>query len=290
MNAKLTLLCISMCCLTAVSVKGQWVGSITATINKQKIELGEPFQLSVQYRYPAGLPINDLPPTTIPHFEIIQSAIIDSVTANGFTAVHKRVTLTSFDSGQWVIPAFSLSKKIQSKPMMVEVVFHHFNIAQPYHDIKDIETITTDTKHSNWRYIVVALMFILLLGIYVFRKRKKATTIPIETVDAFELAMRQLEALPKQPISKKEFYTALEFIFKNYIAKRKGVAALQTTTEQLLQYLKYTGWLSTQYDALAQLLTTCDWVKFAKHQTTEVEDQQAIHIMTHAIKTVHNNQ
>jgi hypothetical protein len=275
--------------LTVVIANAQTTGSVTTTVDKNKIEIGQHLRLNIKYSYPSNATNKFILPDTIPHFEILQSSMIDSITAKGFTTVNRQLTLTSFDSGKWAIPAFSLAQKLQSKTIEVEVVFSDFNPEQPYHDIKDIVLVKPlNNKTPWWWYTTGAIILLLAIAAYAAKKKKVTPAKVIQTIDAFQLAMGKLEALPKQSYSKKEYYAALATIFREYLLQKKGMLSLQKTTDDLLLQLKNAGWLTSEFETFSNALRTIDWVKFAKYIPTAQEDENVYKAIRQAIITINN--
>jgi hypothetical protein len=272
-----------------VIANAQTTGSVITTVDKNKIEIGKHLQLNIKYSYPSNATNKFILPDTIPHFEIMQSSVIDSATAKGFTTVNRQLILTSFDSGKWTIPAFSLAQKLQSKAMEIEVVFSDFNPEQPYHDIKDIlPAKPLANKTPWWWYTTVAIILLLAIAAFVAKKKKVVPAKVIPRIDAFQQSMQQLEALRKQSLSKKEYYAALATIFREYLVQKKGVLSLQKTTDDLLLQLKNTGWFISEFETFSTALRTTDWVKFAKYIPTTQEDENVYKAIKQAIITINN--
>src|SRR5688572_19799688 len=79
--------------------------SVKATIDKNRILIGEPIQLELEAIVPAGASVKWFVTDTIPHFEFIGKNKIDS----SKPGIYKQtLIITSFDSGRVVIPALSL--------------------------------------------------------------------------------------------------------------------------------------------------------------------------------------
>ena len=62
------------------------------------------------------------------------------------------------------------------------------------------------------------------------------------------------------------FYTRLVDIFRVYISRRKGIASLQKTTDDLVVQLRSLKLPAEEFNRLAQALRMSDFVKFAKFE------------------------
>lgn len=282
----------SLLLLMANFSAAQTDGSITVAADKTKILIGEQFHLKITAKHSSASLAGFKWPDTIPHFEIVGKPVLDSSLTNGVNSITKTYTLTSFDSGSLVIPAFSLSKKIQSQPFKIDVVFSDFNPEQPYHDIKDIiEVKTSSDKIPWWWYAIAALVTVTAIAIFARKKKKETVVLKPQgpPTDAYKLAMEKLQLLKQRSLSPKEYYDRLAGIFREFVAVKKGILSLQETTEDLLAQLKNAGLSPAEFEKLSQALRTCDSVKFAKYNPTQHDDEITFTIIEQAIKILNNN-
>lgn len=271
----------------AGTVSGQGETSIRASVDKNRILLGEPFTLTVEARFANGTPVFLAGIDSIPHFEMATDPQTDSSNTNGLVTIRRIYPLTSFDSGHWVIPAFSLSKKISSDTIGIDVVFSEFDPAQEYHDIKDIIGVNVAKGKPWWWFAAGGALILALLLIYFLRRRKPVVIEKQETaIDPYKEAVSQLERLQRSKPDSKLYNTQLSGIFRLYVFRRKGVFSLQKTTDDLLLQLKDTGMSKEQFEKLSQSLRMGDWVKFAKYSTSEADDRMAHEVILDAIHEI----
>src|SRR5215831_16609415 len=91
--------------------------SVSATLDKQKILIGEQAQLYLKALVKKNLPVSWFALDSIPHFEILQRSKIDSQQTSEGLFLQQTLTLTSWDSGRWLIPALALAKA-KTKPLV----------------------------------------------------------------------------------------------------------------------------------------------------------------------------
>lgn len=257
---------------------------IAVSVDKNRILLGETFRLQVLVRFPSGTPGQFVRIDSIPHFEMVEPPVIDSSVGAGERKINGIYLLTSFDSGHWVIPSFSLSPTLRSDTIGIDVVFADFNPEQEYHDIKDIIEVKVDRKIPWWWYAAGGGLVLALLLVYLLRKKKP--TLPEQqrsSLTAFEEAMKQLDQLKKERPASKQFHTRLGEIFRLYVFKKKGLLSLQKTTDDLVVQLKSLDMEKSQYDKLIQALRLGDLVKFAKYNTTAGDDDQCFNDIGNSI-------
>lgn len=273
--------------LLAGFAAGQTAPDIRVSADKQKILLGEPFTLTIEASYAAGTPVLYKGIDSIPHFERLEEPKTDSSLSNGRVTIREIHKLTSFDSGHWVIPSFSLTKKLRSDTLGIDVVFSEFDSSQNYHDIKDIIDVNVQEKINWWWYMAGGGLLLLLLIIYFIRKRKTSpeTRHPV-AVDPYTEAMEELEQLRRSHPEFKQYHTRLAAIFRLYVYRKKGILSLQKTTDDLLIRLKDKDLPREEWEALCQALRLGDMVKFAKYNPAETDNQTALEVIRNAITRI----
>lgn len=278
-------------CVLICSAALQAQGGITvkAAADKNKILIGEPLQLTFEINFPAGTAINFPAVDSMAHFEVAGKPVTDTVAGNDITTVNIIWNITSFDSGSWVIPAFDIAAGIKTDSIPVEVVFSDFDPRQPYHDITDVEDVPVKKKKEPWWWYVAGAALLLLLFVLLFRKKKPSTAPVVKKekfIDPYEEAIRQLDKLTAQPVSQKEYYSALTDIFRLYIFRKKGVLSLQKTTDDLVVQLKGLDLDKERFDKLSQALRMSDFVKFAKYVPTATDDKNCLDDIRQAIMII----
>jgi hypothetical protein len=288
MNKKLPYRIIVFLLFTGLifETRAQVSSSIKASVDKSKILIGEPLVLTLEASFPATLKTNFFDIDSIAHFEFLKPAQIDSfgeASSKGIKAIY---TLTSFDSGHWVIPAFVLSPKVKSDTIPVDVVFSDFNPDQNYHDIKDIIEIKPK-KEKDWLwYAIAATVVVLLLIYFLLRKKKQPAKATQPALNAYDNAMKQLNLLQKERLQSKEYYTRLIDIFRLYVLQKKDILSLQKTTDDLVRQLKLVVKEKETYDRLQQSLQLSDFVKFAKYKPTAEDDNMAFNTIKKTIQHI----
>ena len=265
--------------------------------DRDKILIGEPIHLVFQAEVPAGVSAGLFTLDSIPHFEFIDKAKVDTInTSKGIIYKHA-ITITSFDSGQWVIPARAITigdKEYFTDSITVSVAFSSFDPNKDYHDIKDIiEVDEAGVAYITW--IVLALGIIALLAsIYFLRKKKViAERQPDETpskLNPLEEAIQALEILKKTAaVSSPElklYYTQLNEILKRYLQRKTGASQVAKTNADLIYQLQRKQWQKDEVLQLAQTLRLADVVKFAKYIPGAGENISAVDSIGKSIQSL----
>ena len=274
--------------ILAQTIIAQGDASIKASVNKNKTLLGEPLVLTIESYFPSGSKIQFEQIDTIAHFEFLDKPVIDSSSENGDIKVIGKYTITSFDSGHWVIPSFTLAKGVKTDTIPIDVVFSDFNPEQDYHDIKDIIEVKTKKEGIPWWIYATAVAFLLLTVIFLARRKKKPVVIAKEkiVVNPYEEAMQQLTDLQKENPDTKTYYAELTNIFRLYIFRKKGILSLQKTTDDLILQVKDVVNDKGKFDKLSQALRLSDFVKFAKYIPEEGDKQTSYSDILNSIKLI----
>ena len=274
--------------ILAQTIIAQGDASIKASVNKNKILLGEPLVLTIESYFPSGSKIQFEQIDTIAHFEFLDKPVIDSSSENGDIKVIGKYTITSFDSGHWVIPSFTLAKGVKTDTIPIDVVFSDFNPEQDYHDIKDIIEVKTKKEGIPWWIYATAVAFLLLTVIFLALRKKKPVVIAKEkiVVNPYEEAMQQLTDLQKENPDTKTYYAELTNIFRLYIFRKKGILSLQKTTDDLILQVKDVVNDKGKFDKLSQALRLSDFVKFAKYIPEEGDKQTSYSDILNSIKLI----
>jgi LPXTG-motif cell wall-anchored protein len=173
----------------------------------------------------------------------------------------------------------------------VNVGFSPFDPNQDYHDIKDIINVQVEKKkEQNWYWYVAASVLLVAAIIYLLIKKKKKPAPVAPPIDPYKEAKAELEKLKNEKLPSKLFYTRLVDIFRLYIFKRKGIASLQKTTDDLVIQLKQLKLPENDFNLLAQSLRMSDFVKFAKYEPGEQDKENSLKITRHVIDTVETSE
>ena len=280
-----TLTCI---CIAGVSFSQSTI-RLGASVDKHNIVLGEQLMLTLKVDQPANAPISFFEIDSIPHFEILSSGPVDTILKQNGITISQQLKLTSFDSGSRVIPSFNLprNRRMVTPAIPIEVGYSQpFDPNADYHGIKDILGGEIKEESSNtWWYLAGAAILLVLILIYIFYKKKKVPEPVVVHQNAFEIAMKELEALNMDD-HPKLFFTKLSNIFREYLEKRKGIYSMQKTTDDLVVQLKEIHMEADDFARLSQTLRLSDYVKFAKYPATRQEMDDSLQVIKTRIQAI----
>src|SRR5687767_1117485 len=199
-------------------------GSATARIDRNKILIGEPITLTLEAILPAGVTPKWFPLDSIPHFEYIDFGKIDSSATDTEHRYKQVLSITSFDSGRWVIPSLSLEvngRYYVTDSLPVSVAFSNFDPKQDYHDIKDILEIDNPAlAYVTWTLVAITLLSLIALIYFIRESRLAPKEVVVEktTLDPLTEAMQALDLLRKEHLPEKgevkRYYTTLNDVIR----------------------------------------------------------------------------
>jgi len=264
--------------------------AIKANVNKNRIVIGEQIHLNLEADFPIHEPMRFFLIDSIPHFEILERKKIDTVDNSEGIRLSQTLTLTSFDSGHWVIPRLELpgDKPMFTDSIPFDVGFSPFDPNQDYHDIKDVIDVQAQRKKKqDWYwYVIASVVLLAAIAYFLLRKKKKPTVSKAPPFDAFTEAKTELEKLRKENLPAKLFYTRLVDIFRLYVLRRKEIASLQKTTDDLVVQLRSLKLPEDDFNKLAQALRMSDFVKFAKYEPSQTDRQESFNVIKGSIETI----
>jgi hypothetical protein len=261
---------------------------IKASVDKDRILIGEPIRLTLEADIPEHEAISFFVLDTLSHFEFLAKEKIDTVNTPGGTRLTQIIRITSFDSGSQVIPAMVIAGKYITDSIPIEVSYTPFDPNQQYHDIKDVIDVDVEQKKHWWKYAVgFAGIILLLLLIYQLNKKKKPVAVAAPVIiDPYKDAMEQIDKLESMKLPSKQHYTVLVDIFRNYVFRKKGINSLQKTADDLVIQLAALKLNKENFDKVAQALRLSDFVKFAKFSPLPEDDAMALTAIKTTIKEI----
>ena len=244
-----------------------------------------------------------------PKFESDSLNRIGVVTAHKIDSLRnqliKKYTLTSFDSGRYVIPGqeiFIKDKRFLTDQVIIDVATVQVDtIKQPMHHIKEIQNEPyLFSDYLNYFWGLIALLIVIGLILYFVLRDKPTEEEIISRIPPFDTAKMRLKELDgKELISQnkiKLYYVELTDIVRTFIERELNIPALESTTDELLETITDFNNSSnldipkeTLYK-LQKLLQEADLVKFAKSKPLQNEialhrgDAEGIIDVLHPIK------
>ncbi len=279
---------------------------VKTAVDKNEFLIGQQFTVKVQATF-SGEDyyikwINI--PDSIQHFELIEKSKIDSVFTNQKLAgLSQTFILTSFDSGKWIFPSFSINFNPVKNDSTINIFTDSlpitvlYSVADTTTTLKDIKAIRQiQVSNPIWYWVAGVLLFLLmvLLLVWLYRRRKKNKKFQLllSKVSPYEEAMQELDKLKQfnlsVPKEVQEYHTKLIEIYRYYLSRKENADYLNKTTSDILINLKNNYSDKEIVNKSATALRFSNAVKFAKYIppfTDSEANQQLIKDTIHLIES-----
>lgn len=280
-----------------VPLQGQ-MAVATSQLDTNSIMLGDQINLNLKLSVPEESVVFwpfVLSDTLYGPIEIVKNNEPDTLSIeNQVKTIQQKLLITCFDSGFYMIPAFPFEYKlpgdtttyaVETLPVALEVVSPE---TDPEADIKPIKppihAPVTFKEIAPWLLGGLLLIALIILGIYIYRKRKKAEPIfrirtkpalppHVVALDEFErLRMKKLWQSGKV----KSYYSELTDIIRIYIEGRYNILAPEMVTDEIIESLEKMKIDHEAVKKLQETLSLADLVKFAKAQPLPLENDTSL--------------
>jgi len=269
---------------------------IRASIDTNFLLIGEQtiIELKVQYHIddePKSVKFPVLTDTISEFIEILHSSEVDTIKREETNQGEQiqRLTITSFDSGHYEIPYFDFiidGKSLKTGPLFINVIPMEVDTAKAIFDIKQpiSEPFTfLDWLKENWIWVSIIIALIIGGIILIIYLKNKPEIIKEEVIPAIPYYIITLEKLEKLKESKlwqdgkvKLYHSEISEIMRDYIEKRYQVNALENTTDEIMQGLRFQAIHPDLITKLNQILMLADLVKFAKEKPLPNENDMSL--------------
>jgi hypothetical protein len=271
-------------------------------VDKSKITIAETlwleFETAIGPGYEVNMPKVD---SVLENFGIVDwQNLGNRLDANNNVVSTYRYRLEPFLSGKFTLPAFTFEfhdvnqqdgkiYQLTTEPIDIEVT-SLLGEQRGKLTIADIEDVVDMPPKASWWWLLpVAMAGLACGGIWQYFHKKKTQAAIRILKPAHEIAYARLQALVWQDLIKagrvKEFYETISDILRHYIEDRFELRAPERTTEEFLFEIRNTSILSeNDSKALAEFLTHCDLVKFAKHLPTTEQIQRTFDLAKNFIE------
>ena len=283
--------------------------TVHVRIDKNKLTIAETilleFEAAVTPDFKVNMPKVD---KVLENFGIIDwENLGDKLDENNNVISTYQYRLEPFLSGSFQIPAFTFeffdindaeNKKheLTTEPVEIEVT-SLLGEQRANLQIAAIEDVLEMPEKPSYWWVgllgTAGVAAILYLCLYLRRKRVKELIRIFKP--AHEIAYDRLRKLVAQDLVNagkfKEFYECISDILRHYIEHRFNLKAPERTTEEFLTELSSADILpQSDQQRLAEFLTHCDLVKFAKHTPTSEQIQTTFNLVKDFIETTKSDE
>ena len=248
---------------------------VTVQIDTTNIRIGEQVQFKITVGETENVVFPKLQLDSLGKVEVVESVPTDTLKSS----LEKRYLLTSFDSGQYVIPQQNVlvnNKKYITDSLLINVATVKVDTSkQKMFPIKSIQRepkVFDDYKHLFW-WLIPVFVIVAIILYFVFRKKEKKEVEKVY-IEPIKEALQRLKELDEKELLKqnkiKIYYSELTDIVRTYIEKDISIPALESTTDELIETINdfntssKLGISKETIQQLKEVLQSADLVKFAK--------------------------
>ena len=266
-----------------------------SSVDRSQILIGDIVTYSVTATYDPSLEVEmPSPGVNLGQFEVRSYDVPPAQKKDGKIVETASFKISTFETGEFEIPPVTIAYRskgdsawagIRTQPLTVQVQSLNPDEAG---DIRDIKPPLTPP--FNWRaaamWIAGGLMAagIIAAAIYVIRRRRQGLSILPRSIKpprpAHEIALAELDALVASELlpngQVKEYYSRLADIMRRYLDNRYSIYALEMTTLQILEVMRAEALPDAAVALMRELLTLCDFVKFAQYMPSNEEGRHAV--------------
>ena len=275
----------------------------TTRLDTSNILIGDHVNYRMQLRIPQGYQFEwpRLADSLTSKVEILSMGDVDTLVGkDGFLNVNQVFTITSFDTGYYLIPPVAIRYKesnqsdeiltAESEPFLLNVFSIPVDLTQPIKPIKGpIAVPITFKELLPWILLVLAIGAIIW---FILKRKKKAAPItifkPKPKAPPHVIALDELEKLKKEKLWQqgliKDYYSRLSEIIRQYIEDQYSIPAIESTTYDTMQLVRRKGLGLESVKILQDLLELSDLVKFAKAKPLPSEHDQSMNSAERFVK------
>lgn len=254
---------------------------VTQVLSSREVKLGEPFELEVSVTHPRGQRWELAVPDGLGAFSVLGRSST-STPEGGQQVDHLTLTLGLYELGKHLVPELELREKTAglTLPLSHDAEVEAISALAPNEPrtLRDVAP-PRPLYLRDPRKIAALLGGVLALvaaGVLAARWLPRAWRrfFPPESEEARDRrALGTLEALDDE-----RFFDALDGILRRSLARWHGVAAVQSTAEEIIGALGSHPPSGVSLEALAEVLRESVLVRFAHRPTTAVRRRAALEL------------
>ena len=276
----LSILLLVLGALPALAEGGDSAVTAKLTPAQTELTLGDPVDLTLEVTHPAGYQvIAPKLPKEWGAFEVIsQSPTQTTPNDDGSETTRQTITVTLFDLGSFETPPLGVTvsspdgqtQQVEALPLALIVTPTR---PEGDTDLRDIKPQADVSVPFPWAAVLgslAALLILAALGYFVYRRwlKPKQLAAAVDNRPPYQRALDDLARIAAMQLPQqgrfKEHYTLVTDVLRRYLEARYGVNALERTTAELHQELKFASISPELTRRFIALFEDSDFVKFAK--------------------------
>ena len=281
-----------------------------ATASKNKIVIGEPATVTLEFKFPASQLIDSVEfqlsssgDSLGNNWELWGKSILEKKSFqedNGefFVSFTQDFTIANFDTGSYTFPpsiAFFNSNKLFSNSLVFTIELDQIDEKAFIKNIKPIKEVSISwyeylihfIKKYGW-WILIILIFISA-GIYLYRKfyKKKINSISIPSIPLEVTLLESLKNIEEKKYWEngrfKKYYSELSNVLWQFLEYRYSIQTFEKTSGEILESLKWSEIPNKYPSELSRFFEISDGVKFAKFNPLQKDNIYSLELIKELI-------
>ena len=265
--------------------------TVNVTVDTNKVLVGDVIQLDVNVQTNEPILWPDIMGLINP-VEVQQLGTIDSMSRLGKDTYRQNISIQHFDTGTFVLPQIPFVNfdgdtfysdsiiKISFIPVVLDTANTVFDIKEPKHVPFNF------SEAKPFIYGSLIFLLIILLGYYLIQRFKQKISLEeeeeiIEQIPCDEEAIQALKNLESKALCEKGavkiHYVQLTEILRRYFDRAYDIDTLESTTDEIIDYLKDLNVDASLLTEIMELLNEADFVKFAKSSPDKSTNDRFMH-------------
>ena len=281
-----------------------------ATASKNKIVIGEPATVTLEFKFPASQLIDSVEfqlasngDSLGNNWELWRKGIVEKNSYqedNGefFISFTQNFSIANFDTGSYTLPpsiAFFNSDKLFSNSLEFTIEMDKIDEKAFIKNIKPIKEVSIAwyeylihfIKKYGW-WILIILVFIFA-GIYLYKKfyKKKINSISIPSIPLEVTLLESLKNIKEKKYWEngrfKKYYSELSNVLWQFLEYRYSIQTFEKTSGEILESLKWSEIPKKYPSELSRFFEISDGVKFAKFNPLQKDNVHSFELIKELI-------
>lgn len=266
--------------IASISVAALADVTVTSSVEKKAITVGDPIHYTITLNYPAGTKLAaPEKPTDLGQWSVADMKVAQPQSKSGSFSQDITYSLISFSTGAIDVPAitytFTESSGTTSTVSASSTTIAVESLLAKYGDQGDIRDIKPPLSLINLWPFIILILILAVGGIwYYLRQKRRSASGPAQPLiparPPQEIAFEELDKLENSGLVNegriKEFYIALADIVRTYLGAVYKIETLDRTTSEIFSQLRTAVKDLKITMPIRELFDNCDLVKFAKYR------------------------
>ena len=260
-----------------------------AKVDRSEITIGDRIQYEIDITYPATGHV-ELPAVlgNLGAFEVKDYKTENGNAPDGRATAKHLFTLSTFTVGAYTLPPQRIEYHdandtntfvLYTQPTEIKVLR---TSPETEKDIANISDVVKISEPTPWGAIGLGIVVLGLIGFFLWRRgrSRRAAQDTVVVLPPYEEALKRIHDLREaQLLSRngaREFAFTLSEILRNYVGRRYGIEALESTTEEFLKKARSLPLTGHQQEWLRSFCDSLDPLKYATAKAAESEGERLL--------------